>query len=71
MAKRCFILGMARGLALFIGGFSLLNLAGELRHVGFDANLWWIDLRPIAPWLSWGFLAIASAFLLAYGFRPS
>jgi len=32
-------LAAARGLALFIGGFSLLNLLGELRYPGFDATL--------------------------------
>jgi len=56
---------------LFIGGFSLLNLVGELRHAGFDANLWWIDLRPLAPWLSRSLLVMATVFLIAYGVRPS
>ncbi len=59
----------ARGLAIFIGGFSLLNLAGELRHPGFDANLWWIDLRPLGPAVAHGFLGIAGALLLAYGIK--
>lgn len=31
---------IARGLALFLGGFGLLNLLGELRPPGFDANVW-------------------------------
>jgi len=35
----------ARAIALFFGGFSLLNVLGDLRHPGFDASLWWIDLR--------------------------
>lgn len=38
-------LAFSRALALFLGGFSLLNLAGELRFPGFDANHWWIDFR--------------------------
>lgn len=33
-----------RGMAFFLGTFSLLNLVGELRTPGFDANLWWINL---------------------------
>ena len=33
-----------RGLALFLGLFALLNVVGELRAPGFDANLWWIHL---------------------------
>jgi len=36
-----------RGVALFFGLFSLLNLVGLLRTPGFDANVWWIDLRPL------------------------
>ena len=63
-------MAVARGLALFIGGFSLLNLLGELHCAGFDANLWWIDLRPMGPALSRALLAAASVLLLAYGIRP-
>ena len=37
---------MIRGLALFLGIFTLLNLAGDSR---FDVNLWWIDLSPLLP----------------------
>jgi uncharacterized SAM-binding protein YcdF (DUF218 family) len=62
-------LAIARGLALFIGGFSLLNLAGELRHPGFDANLWWIDLRMLGPQLSQGLLALAGLLLPIWGIR--
>lgn len=61
----------ARGIALFLGAFSLLNLLGELRHPGFDANLWWIDFRPLAEVPSDVFLALASALLLAYGLAPN
>jgi uncharacterized SAM-binding protein YcdF (DUF218 family) len=60
---------VARGLALFIGGFSLLNLVGEFRHCGFDANLWWIDLRVLGPALSKGLLAAAGLLLVAWGIR--
>lgn len=62
-------IGIARGLALFIGGFSLLNLAGELRYSRFDANLWWIDLRMLGPGLSRGLLILASVLLPAWGIR--
>lgn len=33
-----------RGIALFLGLFALLNVVGEARSPGFDANLWWIKL---------------------------
>ena len=36
---------LPRGLALFLGGFALVNILGGLRSAHFDANLWWIDLR--------------------------
>lgn len=58
---------VARGLALFLGGFSLFNLLGELRRTNFDANLWWIDLRWLPPWLAASLLAISSVFLLVFG----
>src|SRR5260370_8176688 len=32
---------IARGLALFLGGFTLLNF------VAADANVWWIDFWPV------------------------
>ena len=39
---------MARGIALFLGLFTLLNLAGDLRFAGASGNTWWIDL-PLLP----------------------
>lgn len=63
-------MALSRALALFIGGFSLLNIVGELRYRGFDANLWWIDFRPNPPLLSRTFLGVSSIFLIAYAVRP-
>jgi uncharacterized SAM-binding protein YcdF (DUF218 family) len=72
---------VSRGLALFLGGFTLLNLAGDLVARGFDANLWWIDLGT-APHPSWvrsgrlpppavaAILAGAAVLLVAFGARP-
>jgi hypothetical protein len=62
--------GFARGLALFAGAFGLLNVLGELRYPGFDANLWWIDLRPMPPGSIRAFLAFASVLLVACAIRP-
>jgi vancomycin permeability regulator SanA len=61
---------VARGVSLFFGGFCLLNLAGELFHSGFDANLWWIDLHWSPQVLSKTLLVISGALLLAHGLRP-
>ncbi len=41
---KTFAVALPRGVALFLGLFALLNLVGELRTTGFDANLWWINL---------------------------
>jgi vancomycin permeability regulator SanA len=61
---------LPRGLALFLGGFALLNIFGNFRAPGFDANLWWIDLRAVPTWLT-NLLLILSAFcLISFAFRP-
>ena len=60
----------ARGFALFLSGFTALNLLGEFRRTGFNLNLTWIDLRPLPPALSHMLLAICAAFLLAYAVKP-
>ena len=61
---------VARGLAFFLGVFSLLNVLGDLLSPGFDANHWWIDLRPIHSPAADVFLAGSAFFLLAYSVRP-
>ncbi|MBN1359690.1 MAG: YdcF family protein [Sedimentisphaerales bacterium] len=61
----------ARGLALFFGGFSLLNLLGEMRYSGFDANSWWIDLRFLAPWPARALLAATAVLLIGFAANPS
>lgn len=70
-AKRLeLVLPVSRGLSLFIGGFSLLNLLGEMRFPGFDANHWWIDFRPLDTVAVQVFLCVVSIFLLAYSLHP-
>lgn len=54
---------IARGIALFLGAFCLLNLAGDLRFANANANLWWIELPPLPA------LALGVA-MLAWGFAP-
>ena len=60
-----------RSAALFLGGFSLLNLLGEFQHPGFDANLWWIDFRPAPLPLLRGLLAFAGVVLCLYAIYPA
>ena len=61
---------LPRGLALFLGGFALLNFLGEFRFTGFDANLWWIDLRSFPHILVTTFLALSAVCLIGFGLRP-
>ena len=63
-------LAVSRGVAIFVGFFCLLNLAGELFHPGFDANIWWIDLRPIPMQAVRAILALAGLLLLIFGAHP-
>jgi vancomycin permeability regulator SanA len=60
---------LPRGLALFLGGFSLLNLLGNFRVPGFDANLWWIDLRALPNWFGNALLFMSAFTLIAFGIR--
>lgn len=62
---------VGRGVALFMGAFSLLNAAGDLRAPGFDASRWWIDLRPLPHALSLALLTAGGALLLAHGLRAA
>jgi len=57
---------VARGFALFLGVFTLLNLLHRLRDRGFDGNLWWIDLRPLPAAISVPILAVAGVCLVGY-----
>ena len=61
---------LPRGLSLFLGSFSLLNLAGNLRSPHFDANLWWIDLRFLSPTLARLLLLVSALCLLTFALRP-
>jgi len=62
---------VARGLALFFGLFSLLNLIGELRTPGFDENVWWLDLRPLSAAPTALVLALGGLMLVWWGVRPA
>ncbi len=63
-------LALGRGVALFLGGFTVINLLGELVARGYDASLWWIDLRPLPGGLGRLILAACAALLIAQGLAP-
>ncbi len=60
-----------RAVAFIVGGFALVNAAGGWLRPGFDANNWWIDLRPLPSFAASWFLFVASGFLLAHSFSPA
>ena len=48
----------------------MLNVLGEAVRPGFDANLWWIDLRSLPAGLGQTLLAIGGVLLCAWAYRP-
>lgn len=63
-------LGVSRSVAGFLGCFAMLNLIGELFHPGFDANILWIDLRPLPALVARGLLGLAASALLLFAVHP-
>lgn len=63
--------GLARGLALFFGLFSLLNMVGQLRTPGFDENIWWLDLRPLPGTATATVLGLTGGLLVWWALRPA
>jgi len=61
---------IARTLAGLIGAASLFNLAGGLLHPGFDATLWWLDLRALPRPVAIALLALSSLLLIWYALNP-
>ena len=61
---------VARGIAGFIGGFTLVNLIGSVRSPAFDATHWWIsaDALPSPIWAAC--LLISSVLLIAFACKP-
>lgn len=60
----------ARGLALFIGGFTLIGVYASWRGETLDFNIWWVAL-PFGGWIVHaGLLALAGVALVAYAVAP-
>lgn len=57
---------VARGVSLFLGGFLLVQIAGDVRHAASDADFWWLDMRPYSPPLARGFVALVGTLLVLY-----
>src|SRR6266481_5484501 len=61
---------LPRGLALFLGGFSLLNLMGGFRSANFDATSWWVDLRFLPFGVARLLLLVSALCLIGFAVRP-
>lgn len=61
------MLPVNRGVALFLGVFTLLNIAGSWRTPGFNANGWWIDVGFVPKGVGDWALVAAAAGLVAFG----
>jgi vancomycin permeability regulator SanA len=64
------VVPIARGVALFLGAFTLLNRYGARRTPGFDANAWWIAIGFLPAAVSGILLAFAAILLVTWTFRP-
>ncbi len=61
---------LARGVALFVGGFTLVNTVGLVRDAAFDANVWWIVVPYVPKLGAAALLAAAGVAFVAYGVAP-
>jgi vancomycin permeability regulator SanA len=62
---------VSRGMALTIGLFCLANIIGEQVVAGFDANIWWIDLRMLPRGLASALLVTSGLLLMAFTLWPA
>ncbi len=60
----------ARGLAISLGFFTLLNLLGDLKTPGFDANAWWINVDFLPHTWQVVLLTTSGVVLLVHGLHP-
>lgn len=61
------IAALSRATAFSLGAFTLANLAMGCHRPGLDANIWWIDLRPLHAWIANPFLLSSGVVLLLRG----
>ena len=64
------VAALARGIALFIGCFTLVSTVGVVRDAAFDANAWWVVVPYVPRLASAALLAAAGVAFVAYGVAP-
>ena len=55
-----------RGAALFLAGFTLIGIVGEVRGRTIDPSLWWVDIRDVPAVLRLILLAVLAGLLGAW-----
>jgi len=60
-----------RGAAIFLGGFTLIGLIGEIRGRTADVSLWWVDLHDVASLARIGLLGALGVLLIGWGGRSA
>jgi hypothetical protein len=62
---------VTRGVALFLGVFTILNVVGDLAFARANTNVWWLDLWPV-PILAARILMLGIALaLMLYAVWPT
>jgi vancomycin permeability regulator SanA len=61
---------ISRGLALFLGGFTLLNAIAGIHNPNLNANEWWIDCRALPGFLGVSWLAFSGIAMVCFAAHP-
>ncbi|MCX6362813.1 MAG: YdcF family protein [Actinobacteria bacterium] len=61
---------VARGVSLFIGGFTLLSVVGAARSEALDATIWWVAVPFVPRLVSAALLAAVGVAFVAYAVAP-
>ncbi len=61
---------VARGFALFFGGFTLVSGVGSLRHAQADFTIWWVAVPAVGREGGGALLVLLAAALLGYAVAP-
>jgi vancomycin permeability regulator SanA len=64
------VAAVARGFALFIGGFTLVGQFGSLRHAHADFTIWWVAVPVVGRVASGLLLLLVAAALVGYAAAP-
>ena len=61
---------VTRGVALFLGLFTIANVVGDLRFARANSNVWWLDFWPLPLVLQRVILLVLAAALIIHALSP-